>query len=120
FFTPYRTGETILGGHLGAWLDASVSRRTTLQVGLHADRRWGSDEFVDSLRPLLSVRYRTRNSLGVMGSLDNERRHGLLDPIMVSTRELTTPVEYGLQWRERRRSWRAEGWINWQKLNTAE
>ncbi len=118
FFTPYRTGETILGGQVTTWLDAAASRRTSLRVGLFADRRWGSEEFTDSLKPVLSVRYQTRHSLGVMGTLDNERRHGLLDPLMVSTRELTTPIEYGLQWQERRRWLDGQLWINWQRLNT--
>jgi hypothetical protein len=41
-----------------------------------------------------------------------------LDPLEVSTLELTRPVEYGLQWIERRRRWRAEAFLNWQQLNT--
>lgn len=120
FFTPYRTGETILGGQVTTWLDAAVGRRTSLRIGLWADRRWGSDEFTDSLKPVLAVRHETRHSLGVIGTLENERRHGLLDPLMVSTRELTTPIEYGLQWRERRGWFQGEAWVNWQRLNTPE
>ncbi len=120
FFTPYRTGETILGGQVTTWLDAQASRHTSLRAGLFADRRWGSDEFTDSLKPVLSARYQTRHSLGVMGTLDNERRHGLLDPLMVSTRELTTPIEYGLQWQEHHRWLDGQLWINWQRLNTPE
>ncbi len=118
FFTPYRTGETILGGQVTTWLEAAVGRRDALRVGLFADRRWGSDEFTDSLKPVLAVRHETRHSLGVLGTLENERRHGLIDPLMVSTRELTTPIEYGLQWRERRRWFQGELWVNWQRLNT--
>jgi hypothetical protein len=120
FFTPYRTGETIFGGQVTTWLDAAVGRRTSLRVGLWADRRWGSEAFTDSLKPVLAVRHETRHSLGVIGTLENDRRHGLLDPLMVSTRELTTPIEYGLQWRERRGGFQGEAWINWQRLNTPE
>lgn len=118
FFTPYRTGETILGGQVKGWGSLSATDHLTIRLGLFADRRWGSDNFTDSLKPILQARYATAHSTGVMGTLDNERRHGLLDPIMVSTRELTTPIEYGLQWRERRRYFEAEAWINWQRLNT--
>lgn len=118
FFTPYRTGETILGGQVRAWVEGSPSERLSLRVGVFADRRWGSAEFTDSLKPILAARYQTRHSLGVMGTLENTRRHGLLDPIMVSTRELTTPIEYGLQWREQREWFDVEAWINWQRLNT--
>ncbi len=118
FFTPYRTGETIFGGQVASWLAAHADQHLSLRVGVFADRRWGSEQFTDSLKPILAARYTTTHSLGVIGTLDNERRHGLLDPVMVSTRELTTPIEYGLQWRERRDWGRAELWINWQQLNT--
>jgi hypothetical protein len=118
FFTPYRTGETILGGQVSTWLGAGASERVTLRIGAFADRRWGSEEFTDSLKPILTARYTTDHGLGVLGTLETVRRHGLLDPLMISTRELTTPVEYGLQWRERRERLDAEAWINWQQLNT--
>ena len=120
FFTPYRTGETILGGQLASWLEAGVGRNTSLRAGVLADRRWGSEEFADSIKPILAVEYRARHSNGIIGTLDSDNRHGLIDPIMVSTRELTTPVEYGLQWRERRGRFHGEAWVNWRKLNTPE
>jgi hypothetical protein len=120
FFTPYRTGETILGGQLTTWLEAATGRRTALRAGFFADRRWGSEQFTDSLKPVLQAAFRGRHTTAVLGTLDAERRHGLLDPLMVSTRELTTPVEYGVQWRERRGPVQGELWLNWQRLNTPE
>jgi hypothetical protein len=120
FFTPYRTGETILGGQVTSWLEAATGRRTALRIGFFADRHWGSDAFTDSLKPVLQAAYRGRQTTAVLGTLDNDRRHGLLDPMMVSTRELTTPIEYGLQWRERRGWLQSELWVNWQRLNTVD
>lgn len=120
FFTPYRTGETLLGGQLTTWLEAHPSRQNAVRVGVFADHRFGSEQFTDSLKPVIAFRHATRHSLGVIGTLETERRHGLLDAIMVSTREITSPIEYGLQWRERRRTFRAESWVNWQRLNTPE
>lgn len=118
FFTPYRVGETILGGQVQGWISGQATDHLALRLGAFADRRWGSEEFTDSLKPILAARYTTPHSLGVIGTLENTRRHGLIDPLMVSTRELTTPIEYGLQWRERRERLDAEAWINWQRLNT--
>ncbi len=118
FFTPYRTGETLLGGQVTSWVEAHPSRRTSVRLGAFADHRFGSGDFADSVRPVIAFRHLTTHSLGVIGTLETDRRHGLLDPIMVSTREITSPVEYGLQWRERRRHTRAEVWVNWQRLNT--
>ncbi len=118
FFTPYRVGETILGGQVTSWLAAKPGGRTELRVGFFADRRWGSTEFTDSLKPVLSFRYQTEHTLGVLGTLETVNRHGLLEPVMVTTRELTTPIEYGMQWVEHRGRFSGNTWVNWQKLNT--
>jgi hypothetical protein len=118
FFTSFRVGETILGGQVSSWLEAAPGRRTQLRIGFFADRRWGSEEFTDSIKPILAFRYTTKHSQAVMGTLETVRRHGLLEPVMVTTRELTTPIEYGLQYVETRGIFRGEAWVNWQKLNT--
>ncbi len=118
FFTSYRVGETILGGQVSSWLEAAPGRRTQLRIGVFADRRWGSQQFTDSVKPILAFRYTSRHSQAILGTLETDRRHGLLEPVMVTTRELTTPVEYGLQYIETRHSFRSEAWVNWQKLNT--
>ncbi len=120
FFTPYRTGETLLGKQVTTWLAVAPSERVELRLGLYADVRTGSGQFTDSLLPVVAVRYHTAHSLGVLGTLETVRRHGLLEPLMVTTRELTTPIESGLQWIERRGRLEADAWINWQKLNTSE
>jgi len=118
FFTPYREGETILGGQVWTAARIETSRRTSLLVGAFGDVRWGSDDFLDTEKPILSFRYAAGSSLGVIGTLETERRHGFLDALAVSTLELIRPVEYGLQWIERRRTWDLDIYLNWQKLNT--
>jgi len=117
FFTPYRVGETIMGGRLSTWLAATYHHGSELRLGVFADRRSGSANFTDSLKPIIAFRHQTEHTLGVVGTLETVDRHGLLEPIMVTTRELTTPIEYGGQWFEHRGAFNAEAWINWQKLN---
>ncbi|MBL8988726.1 MAG: hypothetical protein JNJ80_20795 [Gemmatimonadetes bacterium] len=118
FFTPYREGETILGGQFASRLVVEPADQYAVHLGVFGDVRWGSEEFLDRVRPILAFRYRTAHSLGVIGTLETDRRHGFLDALAVSTQELTRPIEYGLQWIERRRWWEAEAFINWQALNT--
>jgi hypothetical protein len=119
FFTPYRIGETILGGQLTTWLRAAPTSRVAVDAGVFGDVRWGSDEFLDRVKPVLRVRYHRGSSTGVLGTLETTRRHGFLDPLQVSTLELTRPIEYGGQWIERRRLWQGEVFLNWQTLVTA-
>lgn len=118
FFTPYREGETILGGQFTSAVSVTPAAKFEVRAGVFGDVRWGSGEFLDRTKPILSFRYHSPTSLGVIGTLETSRRHGFLEPLEVTTLELTRPVEYGLQWIERRRHWDAEGYLNWQALNT--
>jgi hypothetical protein len=117
FFTPYRVGETILGAQFRSALVFHPGRRTAVHFGVFGDHRAGSDRFLDPVKPVLSFRYATGTGTGVMGTLVTEGRHGFLEPLEVTTLEFTRPVEYGVQWIERRRHWRAEGFLDWQKVN---
>src|SRR5438093_10211204 len=100
FFNPYRTGQTILGAQLQTYLSAVLGPRTEVIAGAYGNHRSGRSDFLDEVRPLLGFRYRTQTSLGALGTLVTEDRHGYLEPLEVSTLEFTRPVEYGLQWRE--------------------
>jgi hypothetical protein len=120
FFTPFREGETLLGGQFKSLLRLETSKRTEVLAGVFGDQPSGSDEFLPSVKPILSFRYRSEHSLGVLGTLETEERHGLLEPLQVTTLEITRPVEYGLQWVERHEHVDAEAFINWQVLNTPE
>lgn len=120
FFTPYRVGETILGAWLKTWLDVRPGARTQVLAGVFGDYRYGSDEFADEVKPIISFRYRTSTFLGVLGTLDNADRHGYLEPLEVTTLELTRPVEYGLQMKTRYARWDLEAFIDWQALNTSD
>jgi hypothetical protein len=118
FFTPYRPGETILGGQFQTFAAVKFGPKTSIRAGVFGDVRWGSTEFLDQVKPILSFRYQSRTSLLAFGTLETERRHGLLDPLEVSTLELTRPIEYGAQWIARRRHWDLDLFLDWQALNT--
>ncbi len=119
FFTPYRTGETILGAQAKTYLSILPGPKTEIQAGIFADHRSGGDEFADPVRLILSFRYHGRYSLGVLGTLETHDRHGFLEPLEVTTLEFTRPVEYGVQWVETRPGFSGEAFLNWQHLNTA-
>jgi hypothetical protein len=120
FFNPYRIGQTILGGQMQTWLSAEPGPRTEVILGVFADHRSGRSDFFDEVKPLLGFRYRTATSLGALGTLVTEDRHGYLEPLEVTTLELTRPIEYGLQWREEHGSVGGEVFIDWQHLNTRD
>jgi hypothetical protein len=118
FFTPFRTGETILGAQVFTFLDIVPSEHTRFQAGVFGDLRYGSEEFLDPVKPILSFRYETPATLGVLGTLETVNRHGYLEPLEVTTLEFTRPIEYGAQLIQRRRYWEMDLFLDWQGLNT--
>ena len=119
FFNPYRTGETLLGGQILSYLSAALGPRTELVGGFHGNHQSGDARFLHPFKPILGFRYRTGSSLGVVGSLVTENRHGYLEPLEGTLLEITRPVEYGVQWREQRAAGGGEIFLNWQRLNTS-
>jgi len=115
----FRVGETILGAQFKSFLQLDTGPRTSVQAGVFADHRSGADKFLDPVKPILSFRYHTDTSLGVLGTLETRDRHGYLEPLEVTTLEFTRPIEYGLQWIESRPCFHADLYLNWQHLNTS-
>jgi len=119
FFNPYRTGETLLGGQIMSWLSAALGPRTEIVAGFYGNHESGSSDFFDPFKPILGFRYRTDRSLGVIGTLVTEDRHGYIEPLEGALLDITRPVEYGVQWRERHPAGGGEVFLNWQRLNTS-
>lgn len=120
FTGPYREGETILGAQFQTYLRLALGPGFSVRAGVFGDHRSGDTTFLDPVKPILSFRYQTEHSLGVLGTLETRDRHGYLEPLEVTTLELTRPIEYGLQWIEDHPRLHAEAYINWQHLNTSK
>lgn len=118
FFNPYRTGETLLGGQVLSYLSAALGPRTEVIAGFHGNHESGDSRFLAPFKPVLGFRYRTAQSLGVLGTLVTEDRHGYLEPLEGTLLDIVRPVEYGVQWRERHPAGGGEIFLDWQRLNT--
>jgi hypothetical protein len=119
FFNPYRTGETLLGGQILSYLSAALGPRTEVVAGFHGNHESGDARFLNPFKPILGFRYRTDHSLGALGTLVTEDRHGYLEPLEGRLLDITRPVEYGVQWREQHVRGGGELFLNWQRLNTS-
>jgi hypothetical protein len=118
FFTPYRTGETILGSWFKTYLELKTGGSTCVRAGVFGDHRSGDAKFLDPVKPILAFRWQSDRSLAVLGTLEPRDRHGYLEPLEVTTLEFTRPLEYGLEWVEDQGRFHVDGYINWQHLNT--
>ena len=119
FFNPYRTGETLLGGQFQSYVSAALGPRTEVVAGIYGNHESGDSRFLSPFKPILGFRYRTEHSLGVIGTLVTENRHGYLEPLESTLLEITRPVEYGVQWREEHELGGGGVFLDWQRLNTS-
>jgi len=118
FSGPYRDGETIFGAHLSSWLSLDFGDGVEMSAGVFADRRHTADGGFDPVLPVLSLRIDTGSGRIVIGSNFPAARHQLIDPLEVSTLELTRPIEYGLAWVRKGAREEHDIFLSWQKLNT--
>ena len=117
FFSPYREGATWLSSRLYTEFSYQATPKVEVRLGVTADHLSGDTLFA-TVKPLLSMRYRTSHSTGVLGTLITDDRHGLLEPMEVLQFDILRPVEYGGQWIEHHDRWGGEWFLNWRKLNT--
>lgn len=117
FFSPYREGATWLSNRVYSELNYHATPKVDVHLGVTADHLSGDSSLV-SMKPLISMRYHTVHSTGVIGTLITDERHGLLEPMEVLQFEVLRPIEYGGQWIERHERWGGEWFLNWRKLNT--
>jgi hypothetical protein len=118
FFTPYRTGETILGSYFKTCLELGLGDHTRIRAGVFGDHRSGDTTFLDPVKPIIAFLWHTDNSQVVLGTLEPPDRHGYLEPLEVTTLTFTRPLEYGGQWIEDQKHFHIDAYLNWQHLNT--
>jgi hypothetical protein len=117
FFEPFRVRETILGQQLESYVDASASGQADLWGGLFLNHP-SAQEISTDVQPILSFVYHSGGSQFIFGTLQPVYRHGLIEPMEVTTLELTRPIEYGLEWVEKDGFIDLDGFLNWQQILT--
>jgi hypothetical protein len=116
FNGPYRQGQTLLGQELKSFLDITKGGHVILQAGLFSVNQEQQNSQFD-LQPILSFKYYTDTTDLIFGTIENENRHGYLEPLEDPLLEFTRPVEYGLQWKEKDTGFQSDWFLDWQDLN---
>jgi hypothetical protein len=129
FSNPFREGETLLGVHGRLFVDATLSERASLRLGVFGNQRFGAEHGVDQVKPVITLVVGGPTNRVLFGALDlgamRDRAgpdldgpHALLPPLQRETLGFTRGYEAGLQWIRLTPRESHDGWINWQQLNT--
>jgi hypothetical protein len=118
FFEPFRLRQTLLGQQFRSYLDLETGERTRVWAGLFADHPSALLNSSVNVLPILSFVYHQDDSQGTFGTLQPVDRHGLMEPMEVTTLEITRPLEYGIQWVQSGAALKTDLFLDWQVLLT--
>ena len=80
FNGPYRQGLTLLGQEFESFFEISKGNHTLLEAGFFADGQ-EQQNVQFNVNPILSFKYYTDTTKLILGTLENENRHGYLEPL---------------------------------------
>jgi hypothetical protein len=129
FKNAFREGETRLGVEGRLFLDAGLSERVALRLGVFGNQRFGAEHGVDDVKPVITLVVRGRENQFLFGALDvatgrdgsgpdRDGPHALLPPLQDDRLAFVRGAEAGLQWLRQTPREQHDAWINWQQLNT--
>lgn len=131
FFSPYRTGETILGAWQRVNVDLQISDKAMLRMGVYALERDGSERRTELARPVAALTLGTPRHRFIIGTLETGLRpagigpdrttpHALLPPLAIETLWFLRAYEAGVQWKTNTDKVTQDVWFDYQKVITAE
>ena len=116
YYNDYVAGYTKLGFFAEPRLNWILSEKTRLSAGVHLLRYSGNQGF-HKVQPVFSLHHRFSPGFRlIMGTLENQRHHNLIDPIYHYENYLDRHTENGLQLLLNTQALEGEAWINWQQF----
>ena len=132
---PYRLGETLLGAQVRADLVFPLSSKARFLGGMQSNSVGGDDDPFEKFRPVVALELDNRFGTFTIGTIrsgqlgrapgvglwpEESGPHGLVPAIQLDTLSMTRSYEFGVQMLKRSGAVQYDGWMAWQRLNTAE
>ena len=132
---PYRLGETLLGAQVRADLVFPLSAKARFLGGMQTNSVGGDDDPFEKFRPVVALELDNPFGTFTIGTIrsgqlgrdpgvglwpEESGPHGLVPAIQVDTLSMTRSYEFGVQMLKRSGAVQYDGWMAWQRLNTAE
>jgi hypothetical protein len=115
YFNKIQDGYTLFGTHLEPQLVYFAHPRLVLSAGIHLQKDFGAIGIFRTL-PLLSVKFKNKNTTLINGVLEGNIHHRMAEPIFDFEKRITEPVEYGSQFLIENKSLFFDAFINWKRM----
>lgn len=118
YFGKISTGYTLFGSRLNTQIAYLPNPYVRLQAGVLLQKDFGNDTALQSI-PLFSCKIMKNGYSALIGTLEGQFSHRLIEPLYNYERFITHPVENGIQLKiDRYKIW-SETWINWEVMQYA-
>lgn len=115
YYHDITSGYTLFGTMLSTQLAYQPTKNLKLQAGAFFRKDFGNPGF-KSLEPLLTLKYQKNGYSFLIGNLEGNLSHRLIEPVFNYERFITNYNENGIQVKvDKKKIW-SDTWINWEVM----
>lgn len=115
YFSPMQYGYTLMGSQLAGVIRYDAHASLRLEGGIYLLSDYGGQAF-RKISPIWSVKWKSGAHRLIMGNLESNVSHRLIEPLLNYESYITQNQERGLQWKiDHKRIW-SDTWINWERM----
>ncbi|MCB2376093.1 hypothetical protein LGH70_00755 [Hymenobacter sp. BT635] len=114
YFNKIDEGRTYYGTQLATRLVYFPSPKWRLEAGVFLLKDFGTDN-LRQVRPLFTAIYQHGRHRLLLGNIQGNVQHGLIEPLFDFERVLFRPLEEGSQYQFTSRRLKLDAWVDWQR-----
>lgn len=116
YFGDYIEGYTMMGYTVQPAFVYYAGSHFRIKAGMHALHYSGTDDFTEIL-PVFSIHAKLSDKLDlIMGGLQGDVHHQLIEPIFDPENQYTRPIENGFQFLYNSKKMWFDAWVDWEQF----
>ncbi len=115
YFNKIQDGYTLFGTQLEPRLLYYAHPRLAISAGVHVRKDFGGQGIYRTY-PLFTIKYQKENTSLLMGALEGNIHHRMIEPLYDFEWKITEPIEYGTQFVVNSRALFLDAFINWKRM----
>lgn len=113
YFDNIAEGYTLFGSQLKTELSYTFNPFVSVHAGVYARKDFGNEKFT-KIAPLISVKLQKNGYSAIMGNLEGNVSHQLIEPVYNFERLILNHLENGLQFKVNKSKIWSDTWLNWE------
>lgn len=119
YFNDLVSGETFFGYQVSPSLVYFPHKNIRIEAGLFAWKDFGTEDYTE-IKPIFSVKIKKDSLAVILGNLEGNYAHRLIEPLYAFERGINNRLENGLQFKWHKHRFYADAWVDWQQTVNKE